>query len=93
MMLLLPLYSIWLAYTALAGCGLFQVSIYVIQIIFGAVDFPAKLLALGALTYLGRRFSQAACLFLSSLVIFANIFIPPGKKNLYIINTLTIKKT
>lgn len=60
------------------GCWLFQVSIYLIQIIFGAVDFPAKVLTLGMLSYLGRRLSQAACLFLSSLVIFANIFIPAG---------------
>lgn len=48
------------------------------QIIFGAVDVPSKLIALGALTYLGRRYSQATCLFLSGLVIFANIFIPTG---------------
>eukprot|EP00066_Takifugu_rubripes_P020216 XP_011609482.1 PREDICTED: solute carrier family 22 member 8-like [Takifugu rubripes] len=38
---------------------------------------PSKLLALAALTYLGRRYSQATCLFMSALVIFANIFIPP----------------
>uniref|UniRef100_A0A7N8XNQ2 Solute carrier family 22 member 6 n=1 Tax=Mastacembelus armatus TaxID=205130 RepID=A0A7N8XNQ2_9TELE len=54
----------------------FGVSIYLMQIIFGAVDFPAKLLALGMLSYLGRRVSQAACLFLSALVIFTNIFVP-----------------
>uniref|UniRef100_A0A8C2WZH6 Solute carrier family 22 member 6 n=1 Tax=Cyclopterus lumpus TaxID=8103 RepID=A0A8C2WZH6_CYCLU len=41
-----------------------------------AVDFPAKLMALGMLTYLGRRVSQATCLFLSALIIFANIFVP-----------------
>uniref|UniRef100_A0A7N8XYN2 Solute carrier family 22 member 6 n=1 Tax=Mastacembelus armatus TaxID=205130 RepID=A0A7N8XYN2_9TELE len=58
------------------GCCLRQVSIYLMQIIFGAVDFPAKLLALGMLSYLGRRVSQAACLFLSALVIFTNIFVP-----------------
>uniref|UniRef100_A0A8C2X2C4 Solute carrier family 22 member 6 n=1 Tax=Cyclopterus lumpus TaxID=8103 RepID=A0A8C2X2C4_CYCLU len=51
-------------------------NIYQIQIIFGAVDFPAKLMALGMLTYLGRRVSQATCLFLSALIIFANIFVP-----------------
>uniref|UniRef100_A0A3B4YJV9 Solute carrier family 22 member 6 n=1 Tax=Seriola lalandi dorsalis TaxID=1841481 RepID=A0A3B4YJV9_SERLL len=54
----------------------FGVSIYLMQIIFGAVDFPAKLLALGMLTYLGRRVSQATCLFLSAFIIFANIFVP-----------------
>nr|XP_046266487.1 solute carrier family 22 member 6 [Scatophagus argus]XP_046266488.1 solute carrier family 22 member 6 [Scatophagus argus] len=54
----------------------FGVSIYLMQIIFGAVDIPAKLLALASLSYLGRRISQAACLFLSALVIFANMFVP-----------------
>ena len=50
------------------------------QIIFGAVDFPAKLLALGMLSYLGRRVSQATCLFVSAFIIFANIFVPTGDK-------------
>lgn len=63
------------------GCWLFQVSIYLMQIIFGAVDFPAKLFALGMLSYLGRRVSQATCLFLSALIIFANIFVPTGEKD------------
>lgn len=62
----------------LCSLCVFQVSIYVMQIIFGAVDVPSKLIALAALTYLGRRYSQAACLFLSALVIFTNIFIPTG---------------
>lgn len=75
------LIAVWFS-TSFAYYGLamdlqkFGVSIYLIQIIFGAVDFPAKLLALCALSYLGRRFSQAACLFLSALIIFANIFVP-----------------
>ncbi|XP_028322199.1 solute carrier family 22 member 6 [Gouania willdenowi] len=54
----------------------FGVSIYLMQIIFGAVDFPAKLWALGTLAYLGRRVSQVMCLFLSAAIIFANIFVP-----------------
>uniref|UniRef100_A0A8P4JV28 Solute carrier family 22 member 6 n=1 Tax=Dicentrarchus labrax TaxID=13489 RepID=A0A8P4JV28_DICLA len=57
-------------------CSPLPVSIYLMQIIFGAVDFPAKLLALSMLSYLGRRVSQATCLFLSALIIFANIFVP-----------------
>lgn len=60
----------------------FGVSIYLMQIIFGAVDFPAKLFALAILSYLGRRLSQSASLFLSSLVIFANIFIPTDMQTL-----------
>ncbi|XP_026166117.1 solute carrier family 22 member 6 isoform X3 [Mastacembelus armatus] len=75
------LIAVWFS-TSFAYYGLamdlqkFGVSIYLMQIIFGAVDFPAKLLALGMLSYLGRRVSQAACLFLSALVIFTNIFVP-----------------
>lgn len=60
------------------GCLLLQVSIYLMQIIFGAVDIPAKLFALGILSYLGRRVSQAVCLFFSAAIIFANIFVPTG---------------
>ncbi|KAM8897593.1 solute carrier family 22 member 6 isoform 3-T4 [Spinachia spinachia] len=51
------LVAVWFS-TSFAYYGLamdlqkFGVSIYQIQIIFGAVDFPAKLMALGMLTYL-----------------------------------------
>ncbi|XP_033836744.1 solute carrier family 22 member 6 [Periophthalmus magnuspinnatus] len=54
----------------------FGVSIYLIQVIFGSVDFPAKFLALGMLSMLGRRVTQASCLFMSAAVIFANILVP-----------------
>lgn len=60
----------------------FGVSIYLMQIIFGAVDVPAKLVALGMLSYLGRRVSQVACLFLSAVIIFANIFVPQDMQTL-----------
>ncbi|KAI9529067.1 hypothetical protein NQZ68_013374 [Dissostichus eleginoides] len=72
---------VWFA-TSFAYYGLvmdlqkFGVSIYQIQLIFGAMDFPAKLVALGMLSYLGRRVSQATCLFVSALFIFANILVP-----------------
>ncbi|KAL3043079.1 hypothetical protein OYC64_020901 [Pagothenia borchgrevinki] len=75
------LLAVWFA-TSFAYYGLamdlqkFGVSIYQIQLIFGAMDFPAKLLALGMLSYLGRRVSQATCLFVSALFIFANILVP-----------------
>uniref|UniRef100_A0A673BR48 Solute carrier family 22 member 6 n=1 Tax=Sphaeramia orbicularis TaxID=375764 RepID=A0A673BR48_9TELE len=59
-----------------------QVSIYVMQLIFGAVDIPAKLLALGMLSFLGRRITQATCLFLSAVIIFANIFVPTEMQTL-----------
>uniref|UniRef100_A0A8C5BUS8 Solute carrier family 22 member 6 n=1 Tax=Gadus morhua TaxID=8049 RepID=A0A8C5BUS8_GADMO len=60
----------------------FGVNVYLMQIIFGAVDIPAKLLALLMLTFLGRRVTQAACLFLSALVIFINIFVPTDMQTL-----------
>ncbi|XP_023118235.1 solute carrier family 22 member 6 isoform X1 [Amphiprion ocellaris] len=75
------LIAVWFS-TSFAYYGLamdlqkFGVSIYLMQIIFGAVDFPAKLFALATLSFLGRRVSQAGCLFLSAAIIFANIFVP-----------------
>uniref|UniRef100_A0A1A8NBK1 Organic anion transporter X n=2 Tax=Nothobranchius TaxID=28779 RepID=A0A1A8NBK1_9TELE len=75
------LIAVWFS-TSFAYYGLamdlqkFGVNIYLMQIIFGAVDIPAKFLALGMLSYLGRRVSQVSCLFLSAVIIFANIFVP-----------------
>ncbi|KAG9338186.1 hypothetical protein JZ751_026936 [Albula glossodonta] len=60
----------------------FGVSIYLIQVIFGAVDFPAKLLALASLSYLGRRITQALCLIMAAAIIFANIFVPTEMQTL-----------
>lgn len=57
----------------------FGVNIYLMQVIFGAVDFPAKLVALLMLSFLGRRLTQGMCLLVSASVIFANIFVPNGK--------------
>ncbi|KAM4727442.1 solute carrier family 22 member 6 isoform 2-T3 [Anableps anableps] len=81
------LIAVWFS-TSFAYYGLamdlqkFGVSIYLMQIIFGAVDIPAKFLALGMLTYLGRRVSQVSCLFLSAVIIFANIFVPTDMQSL-----------
>ncbi|XP_077185479.1 solute carrier family 22 member 6-A-like [Paroedura picta] len=54
----------------------FGVSIYLIQVIFGAVDFPAKVIVTITMSYLGRRVSLMAFLILGGLVIIANIFVP-----------------
>ncbi|NXR20699.1 S226A protein, partial [Cinclus mexicanus] len=54
----------------------FGVSIYLIQVIFGAVDFPAKVVVTVSLSYVGRRLSLMVALFLAGLVIVANIFVP-----------------
>ncbi|XP_041269401.1 solute carrier family 22 member 6-A-like [Onychostruthus taczanowskii] len=54
----------------------FGVSIYLIQVIFGAVDFPAKVVVTVSLSYVGRRLSLTVALFLAGLVVVANIFVP-----------------
>ncbi|XP_063173135.1 solute carrier family 22 member 6-A-like [Candoia aspera] len=53
----------------------FGVSIYLIQVIFGAVDIPAKLVAFLVICYLGRRITQALSLILAGLSIAGNIFV------------------
>ncbi|OPJ89294.1 hypothetical protein AV530_001643 [Patagioenas fasciata monilis] len=53
----------------------FGVSIYLIQVIFGAVDVPAKLVVTVSVSYVGRRLSLMVALFLAGLVIIANIFV------------------
>ncbi|XP_067877559.1 solute carrier family 22 member 6-A-like [Heterodontus francisci] len=60
----------------------FGVDIYLIQLIFGAVDIPAKLLALLSLSLIGRRFTQGTPLILAGSIILANIFIPKELKAL-----------
>ncbi|XP_003230060.2 solute carrier family 22 member 6-A [Anolis carolinensis] len=54
----------------------FGTNIYLTLLIFGAVDFPAKLVSVFGISYVGRRPTQAACLILAGLTILANIFIP-----------------
>ncbi|XP_077185172.1 solute carrier family 22 member 6-A-like [Paroedura picta] len=53
----------------------FGVSIYLIQVIFGAVDIPAKLIAFLVICYFGRRITQALSLILAGFSIVANIFV------------------
>ncbi|XP_061461744.1 solute carrier family 22 member 6-A-like isoform X2 [Rhineura floridana] len=54
----------------------FGVSIYLIQVIFGAVDFPAKVIVTITMSYIGRRVSLAAFLILAGFIIIINIFVP-----------------
>ncbi|XP_063002408.1 solute carrier family 22 member 6-A-like isoform X2 [Elgaria multicarinata webbii] len=51
-------------------------NIYLIQLIFGAVDFPAKFISVLTISYIGRRFTQATTLILAGMTILTNIFIP-----------------
>ncbi|XP_077143823.1 solute carrier family 22 member 6-A-like [Ranitomeya variabilis] len=73
--------SVWFS-TSFAYYGLamdlqkFGVSIYLIQVIFGAVDFPAKLISTTSMIYIGRRVTQFFSLALGGMAILANIFVP-----------------
>ncbi|XP_072887466.1 solute carrier family 22 member 6-A-like [Hemitrygon akajei] len=73
--------SIWFS-TSFSYYGLaldlqgFGVDIYLIQIIFGVIDIPAKLVGVCTMSYVGRRFTQGASLILAGLVILINIFVP-----------------
>ncbi|NXI33332.1 S226A protein, partial [Sterrhoptilus dennistouni] len=60
----------------------FEFDIYVVQLIFGAVDIPAKLMSILTITYVGRRFTQAAALILAGLAILANILVPRDLRTL-----------
>ncbi|XP_066466528.1 solute carrier family 22 member 6-A-like [Tiliqua scincoides] len=60
----------------------FGFNIYLTQLVFGAVDFPAKFISVMTITFVGRRFSQALSLILAGLCILANIFVPPDLSNL-----------
>ncbi|RXN07317.1 solute carrier family 22 member 6-like protein [Labeo rohita] len=54
----------------------FGVSIYLIQVIFGAVDIPAKILVTISMSTLGRRPSQCGALVLAGVMILINLLVP-----------------
>ncbi|XP_067831805.1 solute carrier family 22 member 6-A-like isoform X2 [Heptranchias perlo] len=54
----------------------FGADIYLIQVIFGAVDIPAKIVSVISMSYIGRRFTQGTSLILAGSIIITNIFIP-----------------
>lgn len=56
----------------------FGVDIYVIQVIFGAVDIPAKVVIAVSMSYIGRRPSQCGSLILAGVAILMNLVIPYG---------------
>ncbi|XP_034632513.1 solute carrier family 22 member 6-A-like isoform X1 [Trachemys scripta elegans] len=79
--------SVWFA-TSFAFYGLamdlqhFGFNIYLIQVAFGSIDIPAKLGAAIGMSFIGRRFTQAASVILAGLAILANIFVPRELKAL-----------
>ncbi|NXH87724.1 S22A6 protein, partial [Edolisoma coerulescens] len=54
----------------------FGFNVYLSQLVFGAVDIPAKLLSVLVISCLGRRAAQGGSLALAGLCILANIFVP-----------------
>lgn len=57
----------------------FGVSLYLIQVIFGAVDLPAKLVGFLVINSLGRRPAQMASLLLAGICILVNGVVPQGE--------------
>ncbi|XP_062053803.1 organic anion transporter 3 isoform X2 [Lepus europaeus] len=65
------------AYYSLAmGVEEFGVNIYILQMIFGGVDIPAKFITILSLSYLGRHITQGAALLLAGAAILSLIFVP-----------------
>ncbi|XP_058271438.1 solute carrier family 22 member 6 isoform X1 [Hemibagrus wyckioides] len=54
----------------------FGVNIYLIQVIFGAVDIPAKIIVTVAMSIVGRRLSLCISLVLAGITILANLLVP-----------------
>ncbi|XP_076835582.1 solute carrier family 22 member 6 isoform X2 [Brachyhypopomus gauderio] len=77
----LCLSAVWFS-TSFAYYGLsmdlqkFGVNIYLIQVIFGAVDIPAKVIVTVAMSTVGRRLSQCAALIVSGVTIYINLLVP-----------------
>ncbi|XP_038620721.1 solute carrier family 22 member 6-A-like [Tachyglossus aculeatus] len=72
---------VWFA-TSFAYYGLamdlqgFGLPVHLLQLLFGSVDIPAKLLSTLAMSQAGRRGTQVAALVLAGLAILANLFVP-----------------
>ncbi|XP_023680561.1 solute carrier family 22 member 6 isoform X1 [Paramormyrops kingsleyae] len=73
--------AVWFS-TSFAYYGLsmdlqkFGVDIYLIQVIFGAVDIPAKVIGVVCMSKIGRRPSQCAALILAGVTILINLAVP-----------------
>lgn len=56
----------------------FDVDIYLIQVIFGAVDIPAKVVITVSMSMVGRRMSQSGALIIAGITILINLLVPIG---------------
>lgn len=81
----LSLSAVWLS-TSFAYYGLamdlqkFGVDIYLIQVIFGAVDIPAKIAVTVCMSFIGRRPSQCGALIIAGITILINVLVPLDKQ-------------
>ncbi|XP_075426047.1 solute carrier family 22 member 20-like [Ascaphus truei] len=53
----------------------FGVSVFLVQVLFGAMDIPARLITGLSMSYIGRRVTQSVSLILAGLLILTNMFI------------------
>uniref|UniRef100_A0A8C4QXC4 Major facilitator superfamily (MFS) profile domain-containing protein n=1 Tax=Eptatretus burgeri TaxID=7764 RepID=A0A8C4QXC4_EPTBU len=58
----------------------FDVNIYLLMLIFAAIDIPIFLFTFYAITIIGRRVSQAGCLLLGGVICIMLIFVPSEMK-------------
>lgn len=77
----ISLSAVWFS-TSFAYYGLamdlqkFGVDMYLIQVIFGCADIPAKLVVTLTMARIGRRWSQAGALILAGICILVNLLVP-----------------
>ncbi|KAK9536659.1 hypothetical protein VZT92_006424 [Zoarces viviparus] len=77
--------AVWLS-TSFAYYGLamdlqkFGVDFYLIQVIFGAVDIPAKVIITVSMCFIGRRPSQCGALIIAGITILINLLVPYDKQ-------------
>ncbi|XP_036151777.1 solute carrier family 22 member 8 isoform X1 [Myotis myotis] len=70
-------FSTGFAYYSLAmGVEDFGVNLYLLQVIFGGVDIPAKFITILSMSYLGRHTTEVIALLLAGASILALIFVP-----------------
>ncbi|XP_019501074.1 PREDICTED: solute carrier family 22 member 8 [Hipposideros armiger] len=76
-------FSTGFAYYSLAmGVEEFGSNLYLLQLIFGGVDIPAKFITLISMSYLGRHITEATTLLLAGGSILALIFVPSDLQTL-----------
>ncbi|XP_035885508.1 solute carrier family 22 member 8 isoform X2 [Phyllostomus discolor] len=69
-------------YNLAMAVGEFGVNLYVLQLIFGGVDIPAKFLTIFSMSYLGRHNTEVATLLLAGVTTLALIFVPSDLQTL-----------